>query len=353
MEFALSQDQRMLQDSLRKALAGECTMARIRTAVDGGQPMDADVWRTLCEVGVPALLVPEEHDGLGLTLLDAAIAAEELGRAAAPTPFLGTAVLAPLALTEAGSAAQQAEWLPRLAAGEAIIGVGLTEALSGARDGAGLRFNAGRLSGRADFVLDGLQAQAFIVAVPGGPLVLVDAAAPGIRRRALHAIDGTRPTAEVHFDGVPAEALPDPNAASLARIRDAAWIMMAAVALGAAWTMIDMAVGYSKERRQFGRLIGAFQAVKHACADMLVRIAVARQLVMAAVTEPGPTTTAMAKSYACDTAVDVAGKAMQLHGGIGYTWESGVHVYLKRAALNRSLFGSPADHRARLAGRYQ
>jgi alkylation response protein AidB-like acyl-CoA dehydrogenase len=117
--------------------------------------------------------------------------------------------------------------------------------------------------------------------------------------------------------------------------------------------MLDATVSYVGVRHQFGQPIGAFQAVKHACADMLVRISVARQLVTSAVNDPNEMTAAMAKAYACDTAVEVAGKAMQLHGGIGYTWESGVHVYLKRAALNRSLFGSSAAHRARLAKRYQ
>ena len=359
MEFALSQDQRMLQDSLRKALAGECTMARVRAAVDGGQPMDADVWRTLCELGVPALLVPEEHDGLGLTLLDAAIAAEELGRSAAPTPFLGTAVLAPLALTEAGSAAQQAEWLPRLAAGEAIIGVGLTEALSGARDGAGLRFDAGRLSGRADFVLDGLQARALIIAVPGGPLVLVDAAAPGVRRRALRAIDGTRPTAEIHFDDVPAEALPGSGAASLARIRDAAWIVMAADALGAAWTMIDMAVGYSKERRQFGRLIGSFQAVKHLCAEMVTAVEPGRALLWYAAhafdmrLDEAPLYAAHAKSLLGDAGRFVARTATEVYGGIGITDELGLHYWFKRIAFDRNVHGDPGRvrrHAAALQG---
>ena len=119
-----------------------------------------------------------------------------------------------------------------------------------------------------------------------------------------------------------------------------------------AQAMLDATVSYTGVRQQFGRAIGSFQAVKHACADMLVRISVARQLVSAAVASPDPRAVAMAKAYATETAVEVAGKAMQLHGGIGYTWESGVHVYLKRAALNRSLFGSPTAHRKALAVRY-
>ena len=141
-------------------------------------------------------------------------------------------------------------------------------------------------------------------------------------------------------------------------MRDRAAVAVACDSLGVAEAMLAATVDYAKVRHQFGRPIGSFQAVKHACADMLVQTSVARQLVDAAVVEVGrrastrPSTAAMAKSYACGAAVDVVGKAMQLHGGIGYTWESGVHVYLKRAALNRSLFGSPAEHRRRLAARY-
>lgn len=347
MEFALSLDQRMFQDSLRKALVAECSIDRVRSAVDAGAAMDPDAWRIVREVGVPALLVPEEHDGLGLTLLDAAVAAEELGRAAAPAPFLGTAVLAPLALREAGSADQQSNWLPRIAAGDTIVGIGLTEVLSGARDGAGLRLNGDRLSGRADFVVDGMQADAYIVALPGDGLALVEAGAAGLESRPIRAMDGTRPTVELTFENVAAQPLPGANAAVLARLRDAAWIMLAADVLGAGWTMIDMAVGYSKERRQFGRLIGSFQAVKHLCAEMATALEPGRSLVWYAAhafdmsPEEAPLYAAHAKSLLGDAGRFVGRTATEVYGGIGITDELGLHYWFKRLLFDRTVYGSP------------
>ncbi len=139
----------------------------------------------------------------------------------------------------------------------------------------------------------------------------------------------------------------------LRKLVERAALAVACDSLGVAQTMLDTTVAYTGVRQQFGRPIGSFQAVKHACADMLVTIAVARQLVNAAIALPEPRAVSMAKAYVTEAAVEVAGKAMQLHGGIGYTWESGVHVYLKRAALNRSLFGSPAEHRAKVSARYR
>jgi alkylation response protein AidB-like acyl-CoA dehydrogenase len=189
-------------------------------------------------------------------------------------------------------------------------------------------------------------------------LVDVASAAVGLRIEEQPVLDETRRLSTVTADGVEVDAAAvwrfdgDPLA-RLQVLRDRAAVAVACDSLGLAQAMLDATVSYVGVRHQFGQPIGAFQAVKHACADMLVRISVARQLVTSAVNDPNEMTAAMAKAYACDTAVEVAGKAMQLHGGIGYTWESGVHVYLKRAALNRSLFGSSAAHRARLAKRYQ
>jgi alkylation response protein AidB-like acyl-CoA dehydrogenase len=359
MEFALSQDQLLLQDSLRRALAGESTLERVRAAVDGAQAMEQNVWNTLRDLGVPALLVPEAHGGLGLTLLDAAVVSEELGRAVAPAPFLGSAVLAPLALTEAGSAAQQAEWLPRLAAGEATIGIAFTEALSGARDGAGVRSAEGRLSGSALFVVDGARADAFIVAERGGAMHLVDAKAGDLRREPQHIVDGTRPTVELHFDDVDAQALPSANAATLARLRDAAWIMLAADALGAGWRMLEKSVAYSKERSQFGRLIGSFQAVKHLCAEMATELEPGRALIWYAAhafdvaPDEAPLYAAHAKALLGDAARFVARTATEVHGGIGITDELGLHYWFKRIAFDHTFYGSPERvrrHAAALQG---
>lgn len=355
MEFALSEDQRMLQDSVRKALGRLVTVEKVRTVVDGAQPMDPAVWQTLCELGVPALLVPEAHGGLGLSLLDAALVAEELGRAVAPSPFLGTAVLSTLALRELGSSAQQADWLPRLAAGECIVATALTETFSGSRDGVGVEARDGRLDGTALFVVDGAKADAFVVAARDGMLYLVDATAPGLEVLPQHVADATRPTVELRFSQVPAQPLPGTSATGLARLRDAAWILQAADTLGAGWAMIDQAVEYAKVRRQFGRLIGSFQAVKHMCAEMAAELEPGRALVWYAAhafdvaPEDAPLYAAHAKALLGESGRFVARTATEIHGGIGITDELGLHYWFKRIACNRMLYGTPDQARRHAA----
>jgi alkylation response protein AidB-like acyl-CoA dehydrogenase len=206
----------------------------------------------------------------------------------------------------------------------------------------------------SEFVPDAEGADKILVLTDGGVAV----AGPSVTPQPV--LDETRRLATVE-GGQDAEVLQFEGDAGLhaARLRDRAAVAIACDSLGLCEAMLSATVGYAKVREQFGRPIGSFQAVKHACADMAVTIAVSRQLVDAAVQAiaeeraDAGVAAAMAKSYVCGAAVDVVGKAMQLHGGIGYTWESGIHVYLKRAALNRSLFGSPASHRKRLAQRYQ
>lgn len=347
MEFALSDDQRQMQDSLRSALARACPLERVRAAADRDLACDPQVRDVVRELGVPALLVPEEHGGLGLSLLDAALAAEELGRRAAPVPFLGTAVLAPLALREAGSAQQQAQWLPRLASGDAVVGVALAEALGGARDAGGVRAEGGRLHGRALFVVDGVQADAHLVADRDGHLHLVVAGAAGLQCTPLRGTDATRPTAELHFDGVQAQPLPASGRPLLERLRAAAHAMLAADTLGAGWTMIEQSVAYARERRQFGRAIGSFQAVKHMCAEMAAELEITRALAWYAAhlfdetPAQAPLYAAHAKALLGEAGHFVARTAIEVHGGMGITDELGLHFWFKRIGLNRLLYGGP------------
>jgi alkylation response protein AidB-like acyl-CoA dehydrogenase len=222
--------------------------------------------------------------------------------------------------------------------------------------------------GRAAFVPDAAEASRLLLLAldPSGMPVIV-AAEPqtsGLGLTAQPVLDATRRLALLTADNVEVPETSvwrfagDPQVA-VGRLLDRAAVAVACDSLGLSEAMLDATVAYAKVRHQFGRPIGSFQAVKHACADMLVQVAVSRELAAAAVgqlaaEDPGATVaSSMAKSYATSAAVDVVGRAMQLHGGMGYTWESGVHVYLKRAALNRSLFGSPAAHRRRVAGRYR
>jgi alkylation response protein AidB-like acyl-CoA dehydrogenase len=288
-------------------------------------------WPVLVDAGWVGLEVPEQFGGAGATFAETAVVCEEMGRAASANSYLGSAVLAVGTL----NALQPSESRDRLLADVASGAMRLAVAIE------------------SDFVPDAEGADRILVLTDVGvadttPTVTPTPVLDETRRLATVATGGTSEL--LLFDGDPA--------AAVRRLRDRAAVAVACDSLGLSAAMLSATVGYAKVREQFGRPIGSFQAVKHACADMLVAISVSRQLVGAAVqaiAEDQPDTdvaAAMAKSHACGSAVDIAGKAMQLHGGIGYTWESGIHVYLKRAALNRSLFGSPAAHRKYLAQRY-
>jgi alkylation response protein AidB-like acyl-CoA dehydrogenase len=207
MEFALSEQQKMMQESIDGALAKACPLDRVRQAADRGESCAEDVWRMLAGLGVAGVLIGEEHGGLGLGLLEAALISEALGKHVAPVPFVATAVMAPLALTAAGSSAQQKRWLPKLASGEVRAAVAASEYAGGARENAGVTADGGRLSGKALFAIDVGGAGIFIVADRDRRLHLVEANAKGLATRALPTIDRTRALGELVFDGVAAEPL--------------------------------------------------------------------------------------------------------------------------------------------------
>ena len=302
--------------------------------------------------------IPEPLGGAGASFVETAIVLEELGRAAATSRYLGT-VLAVGALTALSPNDSRDALLSGVGTGSVVAAL-VTDSFRLERSAVGVR-----LSGRAEFVPDAAGAdRVLVIADDDGVAVIVDACGLTVTEQPV--LDQTRRLAVVAADGVELDEASvwqfdgDP-AAAVQRLRDRAAVAVACDSLGLAEAMLAATVDYASVRHQFGRPIGSFQAVKHACADMLVQNSVARQLIRTAVTELAienaiaadrSVAASMAKSYACSAAVAVVGKAMQLHGGIGYTWESGVHVYLKRAALNRSLFGSPASHRGRLAARY-
>jgi alkylation response protein AidB-like acyl-CoA dehydrogenase len=293
------------------------------------------VWSTLVDAGWVGLEVPERFGGAGATFAEVAVVCEEMGRAASATSFLGSAVLAVGTL----NALQPSETRDRLLTGVASGAVRIAVAID-----------------TPEFVPDAEGADAILVVADGHvavskPRVTPQPVLDETRRLATVSTDKAEVTEILRFDG--------DVAGQTRRLRERAAVAIACDSVGLSEAMLSATVAYAKVRHQFGRPIGSFQAVKHACADMLTSISISRQLVSAAVeavaerSEDAAVAVAMAKSHACGAAVDIAGRAMQLHGGIGYTWESGIHVYLKRAALNRSLFGSPAAHRQELAKRYR
>lgn len=294
-------------------------------------------WTVLVDAGWTGLEVPENVGGAGATFTETALILRQMGRAASANHYLGSAALTVAALQHAPG-----ELLAAVADGSSRFAVVTDE----------FAIESGKLCGRAGFVPDAVGADRLLIPVGDGVAVVP---ASALTVSAQPVVDETRTLTTVTADGAIPEKMVEFEGASA--LLDRAAVAIAVDSLGIAEQMLSATVDYVKVRHQFGRPIGSFQAVKHACADMLVAIEVSRQLVadaVAAIADGADAAipAAMAKSYTCSAAVDVAGKAMQLHGGIGYTWESGIHTYLKRAALNRSLFGSPATQRKRLSQRY-
>jgi len=357
MDFGLSEEQRLLEQTLRRWLDEQLPVARVREIAASETGADAKLWQGLAELGVLGLLVPEEHGGSGLGLLDAALAMESLARAAAPAPFLGSAVLAPVAFATAGTETQRATWLPRLASGQAQVGIALGE-LTGRRDDATLRVDGTRLQGRALFAIDAGAADALIVALDRDHLVLVPAGAANLTVTPLATVDRTRRFAELAFDGVgPIEWLGGPAgvAGAAARVLDAGRVALAADALGAAERALEMAVAYAKQRVQFGRPIGSFQAVKHLCAEMAAELEPARSLVWYAAyafdhrPEEASLVAAHAKAHLAEVASWIVRTATEVYGGYGFTDEGDLHLWFKRAGLDRQLLGGPEAVRAEAA----
>ncbi len=334
--MSASEDFASLHEELR-AVARDL-LGKSDTAVD---------WPLIARSGWLGLEAPASVDGAEATFAETAVILTELGRAAARGPYPSVA-LSVFALRRLGLD----DLLRATVAGETIPVV----ALSAESTDTPFRLDGGLLTGEAPFVLDAPAADRLLVpaVAADGSTVLADVVGATVTEQPV--LDATRTLGRVTAEGLrPAAIWP---ADRLPGLRDRAAVSIACDSLGVSEAMLDATVAYAGVREQFGRKIGSFQAVQHACADMLVRVTLARKLVAAAVhavatdAPDAATAVSMAKSYATSAAVEVAGKAMQLHGGMGYTWESGVHVYLKRAALNRSLFGSPAHHRRELAKRY-
>jgi len=307
-------------------------------------------WSSLADAGWLGLEVSEDLGGAGATFAETAVVLHEMGRALTTSPYLGT-ILAVHALELVERNPARDALLRLVGAGDRTVAVAMP---TGDDDAVTFRIDGGRLSGSVDFVPDASGADRLLVPARTADgetvLAVVHDDAAGLTVTEQPVLDATRNLGVVAADGVevnPAAVWPFDG---LRHVRDRGALAVACDSLGAGEAMLDATVAYAKVREQFGRPIGSFQAVKHACADMLVQLTIGRELVNDAVNDP--VTIPMAKSYVGGSAVDVVGKALQLHGGIGYTWESGIHVHLKRATLNRSLFGSPLVHRRRLAERW-
>ena len=340
MEFGLSEEQTLLQDSINRFLDEQVPLQRVRRFAES--PDCTDIWQGLTELGIPALLIPENAGGVDLGTLDAALVAEALGNHTTPVPFLGSAVMAPRALALSGG--NFAELLGQIAAGATTVGIAVGETIA-ARDNAGVTGDGSQLDGKALFVLD-FDADLYLVADSDRRLYLVEREATGLSRTNLETVDKTRPTGELKFDKTPATLLSeDPEV--LAKVIDIGRVMLAADTLGAAQNMLDQAVAYAKEREQFNRPIGSFQAVKHMCAEMAAGLEPCRALVWYAayaidnVTADARLTACHTKAHCAEVGAFVAKTATEVHGGMGFTDLVGLHYWFKRIGYNRQMLGAP------------
>jgi alkylation response protein AidB-like acyl-CoA dehydrogenase len=320
MRFTLSEDQNEIKRTARDLLTSRAGTAQLREHAEAGR-YDEKLWAELGELGWPGIAVGEAHGGQGLGLVELCVLLEELGYACAATPLLGS-VLAALALEDAGSAAQQEAWLPGLASGK----------------------TRGALGRAGELIPDALGADVVIVLDDDGGAFVADAGAV----EGVDAVDSSRRYGRV------AAADGEPLGGDGARAADRAAVAVSAELVGVSQRALDMTVDYVKERRQFGVPVGSFQAVQHKAAQMLLDTEGGRSATYFAAwtadAEPDrlPTAAAMAKAWTSDRARDVTGAAIQLHGGIGFTWEADVHWWFKRAQLDAHFLGSGGTHRARL-----
>lgn len=351
MDFGLSEEQVLLQETIKGLLENECPPTRLHEVFDAEEPWDAALWKELAELGIAGMIVPEEHGGAGLELIDLALVAEVLGHQATPGPFLGH-WLAELAIMLAGSEAQQERWLPALASGERVGTVAFADAEGWLPSQWGLSVDEDRISGSMKNVLAGGAADLVVVGTAGGGLAVVDA--ENLATDPVPDADRTRRLWNLEFSSAPCEPLSGGiDAAS--RVFDAGLCLLAADAFGGATRCVEMAVAHAKDREQFGRTIGHFQALKHQLANMTVAVEPNRGLFWYAAhawdARPDEATriAALAKSNLTETYAQVARDCLEAHGGIGYTWECDVHIWLKRSVFDRMYLGGPVEHRERAA----
>jgi len=360
MDFRYSTEQNDFRESLRRFLSDQAPSARVRE-VAAAAGHDERLWRRLCsELDLPGLHVAAQYGGAGGTLVETAIAFEEVGRTLAPVPLLST-TLAIEAVLRTGDEEQRTRLLSGLLSGERIGSLAAAGPTDACASTVRAHSRGGRtvLSGVCSPVIHGHVADLFVVpADADGSVVLhiVAADAPGVTVTRLPSFDSTRPVAKLQFAQAPAEALTAGAPDDFERVLDVARILLAAEMLGGAEACLALAVDYARSRRQFDRPIGSFQAVKHSCAEMMIEIDATHAAVMFAAMSAADDgelkiTGPLAKALAADTYLLCAGSAIQVHGGIAFTWEHDLHLYFRRAQTTAALFGGSARNRALLADR--
>jgi alkylation response protein AidB-like acyl-CoA dehydrogenase len=362
VDFAFTEEQSELADVLRSFLTRHSDEQQVRALMETDVGFDPAVWRQLATgVGVQGLAIPEQFGGQGAGFVELGLMLKEAGRSLLVAPLFSTTVLAAHALLLSGDERACSRYLPRIAAGELVATVAVDDAAAPVRSS--VRDGSWRLSGTKTVVLDGLLADLIIVTAQtdgGLGLFTVEAGATGLGRESLSSLDPTRKLARLDFDDVEAQPLGD-SAGSGAECLDTvcalASVGLAAEQLGGAQRCLELSVAYAKDRIQFGRPIGSFQSIKHLCADMLLEVERAAAAVDYALwaaaerTDDLPVLAAMTKALCSDVYSNVAFSTIQVHGGIGFTWEHPAHLYLRRARSSALMFGTADEHRERMLQR--
>ena len=368
MNFAFSEEQEELRKTVRSFLDQKSPETEVRRLMETDEGYDPAVWKQMGEqLGLQGLIVPEEFGGSGYSYVELGVVLEEMGRALLCAPYFSTVVLAGNTLLHSGDDAAKKDYLPGIASGETIATLAFTEP-SGKWDEAGITMEATKkgdgwvLNGTKSFVLDGATASLILVAARTGKgvsLFGVEGDASGLTRTALSTMDQTRKQAKLEFNGTPARLIGTEGDGwkTLSTVLDLAAVALAAEQVGGAQKVLDMSVEYAKVRIQFGRPIGSFQAIKHKCADMLLEVESAKSAAYygmwcaSEMNDELPSVASLAKAYCSEAYFHSAAENIQIHGGIGFTWEHPAHLYFKRAKSSELLFGDPTYHRELLAQR--
>lgn len=353
MQFGLNESQELLKSNARKFFAAECPIEQVRRLMETDTAFDRALWAKMAEQGYTGIIFPEEYGGVGLGTVDLILLMEEAGRALLPGPLFSTVALAGAAIQAVASAGQKRNYLLPISNGEARATLAFLEApASWAPSSLAMTEANGTLSGEKLFVTDAAVAD-FMVVVAKNGVHLVRAKAPGMKIEPMKGLDMTRKIYAVEFKDTPAEKIGDTTA--LAKALDVATAALVAELVGGMQRTLDITVEYAKVRKQFGKPIGSYQAVQHQCADMYLETESARSAAYYAAwtleesTAEAPVAVAIAKMYASDAARTVGNRGIQVHGGMGFTWENDVQLYYRRAKASETMLGDASFHRDRIA----
>ena len=375
MDFGFSEEQDMLRQMARDFLAEKCPTSFVRQMMDDDKGYSADLWNEMAGFGWLGMLFPEEYGGQGLGFVDQMVVLEEMGAVLLPSPYVSSVILAGQTILTAGSEAQKQEYLPKIADGSLIATLAMTEPAGrfdaeGINDVRALPSNGGfQISGTKLFITDAHVSDLMVVAARtkdagdksfGVTLFLVDSNTPGITINLLETMDQTRKQCEVIFDNVQVGrdrvlGQVDMGWPALQKVLNIGCAALCAEMVGGAQRVLDISVDYAKERVQFGRPIGSFQAIKHKCAEMMLQVESAKSAAYYAAwavdedVPEAPLAISMAKAYCSDAFRNTAGEGIQVHGGIGFTWEHDMHLYFKRAKYTEFTFGDATYHRELVA----